>query len=71
MSERKFCRMESETAIRHGHMALVVRIGNMLEKAREQYTDVAQYLETIADQWTFFVLGELKESNEKNNMVLG
>ena len=51
-------------------MALVIKLANLLEqnKANE---DVEEYLDALGEQWTEFVEGELKTSNNLNNKNLG
>ena len=45
--------------MRQGHMSVVVRIANMLEKQRGK-EEVSEYLQSLGDDWKDFVEGELK-----------
>lgn len=51
-------------------MATVIKIANALVKHNSD-EEVSQYLESLGAEWTQFVEGELKRSNEKNNRVIG
>ena len=73
-------RHESERLIRNGYMGLVVTVSNKLVKKGEQQTEeggepkkseVSTYLEAVGEEWTEYVDGELKKSNENNNKTLG
>ena len=66
-----YTHIDSQRPIRHGYMATVVKIANALQKVRDE-DDITQYLETLGeDDWSFFVDGELKRSNEKNARIIG
>ena len=81
MSKDAQYKMESERLIRNGYMGLVVTISNKLIKKAELQTteeggestksEVAVYLEAVGEEWTEYVDGELKKSNENNNKTLG
>lgn len=80
MSKDASYKMESERLIRNGYMGLVVNISNKLIKKGEQQAEegaeskkneVSTYLEAVGEEWTEFVDGELKKSNENNNKTLG
>jgi len=73
MGEKAEFKMESERMIRNGYMGLVVNISNKLQKKYEgvQSTTIVEYLDNVGEEWRAFVNGELKNSNEKNNMQLG
>ena len=62
----------STRKIRHGYMAIVVKIGNLLVKNKEK-AGVAEFLASLEDPlvWKQFVEGELLKSNETNNKNLG
>jgi len=62
----------SSRAIRHGYMALVTKLGNLIQKFKEN-PEVSKYLNSLPnqDEWKQFVEGELKRSNETNNKNLG
>ena len=62
----------STRKIRHGHMAIVIRIGNLIQKNKEK-DGVKEYLASLNDQqlWKQFVEGELLKSNETNSKNLG
>jgi len=73
-------KMESERLIRNGYMGLVVSISNKMIKKSELQTEeggeptkpeVSIYLEAVGEEWTEYVDGELKKSNENNNKTLG
>lgn len=57
--------------IRHGHMATVVRLANLLVKHRGTHSEVGDYLDGLGDDWVRFAEGELKRSNDTNNRSLG
>lgn len=80
MSKDAAYKMESERLIRNGYMGLVVAISNKLikkaelqaeEGAEATKSEVATYLESVGEEWTEYVDGELKKSNENNNKTLG
>lgn len=51
-------------------MAVVVKIANSLLKAKDK-DFVADYLESLGEDWRLFVDGELKKSNDTNTRSLG
>jgi len=51
-------------------MAPVVKIANCLIK-NDSKEEVREYLVSQGEEWTLFVDGELKKSNETNNRSLG
>lgn len=51
-------------------MSLVIRLGNLIEKHKDKEC-VSEYLTSLGDSWTEFVQGELKTSNDRNNINLG
>lgn len=57
--------------IRHGHMAVIVKIANILVKNKATNEEVASYLDSLDDSWRRFNEGELKASNDKNTRSLG
>lgn len=64
---------QSTRTIRHGHMALVTKLANLLLKHKESSPEVQSYLTNLADpeEWRRFVEGELKRTNDTNNKNLG
>jgi len=54
-------------------MALVIKTANLFQKSRETLEEVREYLESssFSGDWTAFVEGELKKSNDTNNRNLG
>jgi hypothetical protein len=52
-------------------MAVVIKLANILTTAAKNKTEVAEYLETLGEDWKLFVDGELKRSNETNTKSLG
>lgn len=56
--------------IRHGHMAVIVKVANLIIKSKDK-ADVAEYLESMGEDWILFTEGELKRSNETNQKSLG
>ena len=60
----------SKRPIRHGYMATVIKIANAFQRHNDE-DDVQSYLTGLGSEWTEFVDGELKRSNEKNNRVIG
>lgn len=55
--------------IRHGYMAVIIKIANVLSKSKNEAA--ASYLESLGDDWKTFTEGELKASNDKNTRSLG
>lgn len=51
-------------------MAAVIKLGNFINKYNDK-EDVTQYTQDLGDDWTEFVNGELKKSNETNQLSLG
>jgi len=51
-------------------MAVVVKIANLIIKSKDK-ADVAEYVESLGEDWTLFTEGELKRSNETNQKSLG
>jgi hypothetical protein len=62
----------SKRVIRNGYMALVVKTANLIVKNKDK-VEVAAYLASLPkpEEWTQFVEGELKRSNDTNNKNLG
>lgn len=60
----------SGNAIRHGYMAVVVKIANLLVKNKNK-EEVGAYLESLGEDWKNFAEGELKKSNDTNSKSLG
>jgi hypothetical protein len=56
--------------IRHGYMAVIVKLANLILKNKANQ-EVADYIETLGDDWNKFVEGELKRSNDTNTRSLG
>lgn len=59
----------SSKKIRHGYMALITKISNLLEKNKDK-SEIQEYLSSIPE-WSDYVQGELKRSNENNDKSLG
>lgn len=59
----------SKRPIRNGFMAAVTKIANLLLKNKSPA--VTSYLASLGEEWTKFVYGELKRSNDNNNRSLG
>ena len=57
--------------IRHGYMAIVVKLANLLIKNESAKDEVAEYLNTLGEDWKAFTDGELKKSNDANTKSLG
>ncbi len=68
-SRTKFDHLSART-IRHGYMAVVVKIANLLLKNKEK-DYVGAYLASLGEDWPLFIEGELKRSNETNTKSLG
>lgn len=51
-------------------MAVIVKLANLLIK-NKALEDVSEYLESLGEDWTRFVDGELKRSNDCNTKSLG
>lgn len=53
-------------------MALVIKLGNIIQKNRDK-KGVEEYFNALPnqEQWTQFVEGELRRSNDTNNKNLG
>lgn len=68
----QFEHTSSERKIRHGYMALVTKLGNLIQKHKEK-EDINRFITSLPNQdsWTQFIDGELKRSNETNNKNLG
>ena len=62
----------SNRRIRHGHMSIVIKISNLIQKNKEK-EGVREFLQALEnpDSWRNFVDGELQKSNETNNKNLG
>lgn len=60
----------SNRPIRHGYMAVVVKIANLLQKNKTK-EEVAEYIDSLGEEWKNFVEGELKRSNDTNSKSLG
>ena len=61
---------QSTRTIRHGYMAVVVKIANALIKSKDK-DFVSEYLDSLGEDWRLFNEGELKRSNETNSKSLG
>ena len=62
---------QSSRTIRHGYMAVVVKIANTIINAAKDKDFVSEYLDSLGEDWKLFVDGELKRSNETNSKSLG
>jgi uncharacterized protein YeeX (DUF496 family) len=51
-------------------MAAVIKLANYIQKNNDK-EDVKDYIESLGEDWTEFVNGELKKSNEINSRSLG
>lgn len=73
LSQNNIYEHSSKRPIRHGYMALVVKVANLLQKHRAISNDVRDYLEKNdwSEDWQAFVDGELKRSNDTNSRSLG
>ena len=60
----------SKRPIRHGYMAVVIKIANYLIKNKDK-EDIAAILTSLGEEWNSFVEGEVKNSNESNARSLG
>jgi hypothetical protein len=60
----------SGRSIRQGYMAVIVKIANLIVKSKAK-EEVAEYIDTLGEDWTRFVEGELKKSNDTNTRSLG
>ncbi|CDW85853.1 UNKNOWN [Stylonychia lemnae] len=72
LSKSKVFEHPSKRGIRHGYMALVVKIANLIQKNKEKQ-EVQNYLNSLPqpEDWQKFVDGELKSSNDTNSKNLG
>jgi hypothetical protein len=61
---------ESNRNIRHGYMALIIKLANLIQKHSDK-PEVKEYLETLGEDWKSFIEGELKSSNTLNTRSLG
>lgn len=61
---------ESTRNIRHGYMALIVRLATLIQNHTEKPV-VQEYVDTLGDAWKNFVEGELKQSNILYTRSLG
>lgn len=52
-------------------MALVTKLGNLIENQRKNHEEVQEYVDSLGEDWKQFVEGELKRSNDTNNKSLG
>mmetsp|Transcript_10344 Transcript_10344/g.10369 ORF Transcript_10344/g.10369 Transcript_10344/m.10369 type:complete len:119 (-) Transcript_10344:453-809(-) len=52
---------ESSKNFRHGHMAVVIRLGLLIQKHADK-KDVKSYITKLGDGWIDFTEGELKKS---------
>ena len=59
----------SSRSIRHGYMAVVVKIANSINTKAKDWG--AAYLDSLGEDWRLFNEGELKRSNETNSKSLG
>ncbi len=67
-NKNKFDHTSSRT-IRHGYMAVTVKLANQINaKAKDWASD---YFESLGEDWRLFNEGELKRSNETNSKSLG
>jgi hypothetical protein len=67
-TKNKFDHLSSRS-IRHGYMAVVVKIANLINTKAKDWG--AAYLESLGEDWRLFNEGELKRSNETNSKSLG
>lgn len=70
MAASKTYHLESNRSVRHGYMAVVVKIANTIVKNRGK-EGVQEYLDSLGEEWRAFSEGELKSSNEANTRSLG
>jgi hypothetical protein len=61
---------ESNRNIRHGYMALIIKLANLIQKHTDK-PEVKEYIDGLGDEWKTFVEGELKQSNTLNTRSLG
>lgn len=61
----------SNRQIRHGYMAVVIKLANILITGAKNKVEVAEYLDTLGEDWKLFADGELKRSNDTNTKSLG
>lgn len=59
----------SSRSIRHGYMAVVVKIANSINTKAKDWGSA--YLDSLGEDWRLFNEGELKRSNETNSKSLG
>lgn len=63
-------RHESDRYIRHGYMAVVTKLANLLTSHCDKQ-DVKEYINSLGEEWKEFTQGELKKTNDTNNRSLG
>lgn len=61
---------ESNRNIRHGYMALIIKLANLIQKNTDK-AEVKEYIDSLGDEWKSFIEGELKQSNTLNTRSLG
>ena len=52
-------------------MAVVIKLANILITGAKNKVEVAEYLDTLGEDWKLFADGELKRSNDTNTKSLG
>jgi hypothetical protein len=62
---------QSTRTIRHGYMAVVIKIANNIINAAKDKDFVSEYLDSLGEDWKSFIDGELKRSNDANSKSLG
>jgi len=70
LSERSQYNISEQRQIRHGHMAFVIRMANVLLKCQHK-PEVKEHIERAGEEWQDFMEGEFKEANEMNSRNLG
>ena len=65
LAKAPFCTHESSKNYRNGYMAVVVKLGLLIQKHVDK-KDVKSYITKLGDPWTDFTEGELKKSSDLN-----
>ena len=60
----------SNRLARNGHMGILVKLSNLIVKNNNK-EEVKAYLAEIDEDWMSYQNGELKRSNDTNNINLG
>jgi hypothetical protein len=61
----------SGRTLRHGYMAAIVKLANILIKNKTTNEVVSGYLESLGEGWGSFTEGEVRISNDKDTRSLG